>query len=154
MRATITKSLAIVALLLSTFAFAGAAGAANTNPNGAQVVKVHDCQDIGGGYQLCIDEQAVFQNVGMDTNPAGNSSTTINGRLCETVTDSTGAVVFQSCEKAHEHILIKDNTLQEEHLFDQHQVVTPFGTFCETINFHYANGQIQYENFSVNPGSC
>lgn len=151
MRTSIARLIAVFGLLIGALAFGTAASAADTNPNGATVVNINQCEtDPYTGGQFCITEKAVFQNAGYPTatNPAGNSSTTVNGRLCVTETDATGAVVYQYCEKAHEHLLVKDGTQQEGHLYDSYTSVTPYGTFCVTINFHTANGQVQYDNTS------
>jgi hypothetical protein len=148
----IAKLVAILALLTGALAVGLTVSAANTNPNGAQVVNINQCEPdpfITGG-QFCITEKAVLQNVYGDPNAGGNTSVTVNGHACITETDSTGAVVYQSCQNnVHEHILVtKDGTTQESHLTFTETETSPYGTFCETVDIHTANGQVQYSNVS------
>jgi hypothetical protein len=144
----ITKLVAILALLTGALAVGLSVSAANTNPNGAQVININNqCEpDPITGGQFCVTEKAVFTNPDLSANAAGNMSVNVNGRACGTETDSTGAVVFQNCTNyAHEHILVKQDTTQVLHLSFSSTFTTPFGTFCDTENFHEANGQVQYD---------
>jgi hypothetical protein len=145
MRTAIFRLAAIFALIAGAVTFGVAASADNTNPNGAQVINVHECQPQDG-YTECIDEHFVFQNVDDNANPAGNASFTVNGQECLTQTDPSGATLADVCQQVHEHILFTPDTIQEEQAAITVTFVTPAGTFCVTENLHEANGQVQYYN--------
>lgn len=46
------------------------------------------------------------------------------------------------------------DTPQEEHFSFKEQFTDSSGTVCITENFHYANGQVQYDNMTITPGAC
>lgn len=137
------SGLAVVALLLSFLVMPALAGAANTNPNGAQVVNINNlCQPFPGGVQTCVTVRSEINAV---TTPAGNQVFVANGRVCLSFIGPTGQVFGQNCQDFHNQALTQDGTAQEGHLSFR---VTFSDGGCSIVRYHYANGQIQFQDFS------
>jgi hypothetical protein len=111
--------------------------------------------DPSTGGQFCATEHAVFTKPNDGANPTGNTGFNANGRVCFTEAAGTGTVVTQDCTNSvHEHALLQNGTLREDHFTVSEAVTTPDGTFCVTETDHFANGQVQYGSLIPTQGAC
>ncbi len=143
-RTSITLA-AMMAALIFGIASIGSTSPANAAPgNGAFVINNEQCFDMGGGYQQCVDQHAVYNDT---ATKSGNQSSTGNGKLEWTVLDPAGNVVVSGEDSFHYHSLLKDGVWHES---GNHWSATweSGGMTCTSSgDFHFANGEIQYDNF-------
>lgn len=118
--------------------------ASAASSGGAQVYHRSGCDDYGD-VTVCGYEQLVYQSVNM---PNGDTNYVANGKYDYTVTAPTG-YSYSSSGYFHEHRLFKSDEPQVvlRHLSDTNSV-PGFGTCTYSGDFHYANGRVQFDNFT------
>ena len=136
-----------MALLVGgAWALTGSSSANAAPGNGATVINDTQCfPAFPVGYTFCITQKAQFNST---TTPSGNVNIEANGKSSFTYSNPSNAVVSSGEQAFHYHALIKDGTLHESgnHF---HGVFTSGGVTCTYDgDFHYANGSIQYSDFS------
>ena len=137
---------ALMALLVGgAWALTGSSSANAAPGNGATVINDTQCFPWGGGWTACITQKGEFNS---SATKSGNTNYEGNFKSSFTITDSGNNVVYTSESSSHYHALWTNGTLHESgnHF---HFVFTSGGLTCTGDgDFHYANGSIQYSDFS------
>ena len=152
MRVKLSGLFAVFALIAAFgLALVGPGAVSAASGGGADSVRipinvVNDCNTYGSNT-FCVTIKGEYHYV---STPSDGLNVSINATVSGTVTDNaTGAVVTQFSESIHEQIHTKAGAFQ---VFSLHvkASVTAGGSTCSiTLNFHEANGAVQYDNFTT-----
>ena len=135
----------IATAALTPITVLGMAGTASADPgNGATVTKRHECQTTPfGGF--CVKTVLVVNET---VTPSGNVSYTSNHYF--QLENNFGVCQFLGDSRTHRHFLLKDGELQEAGEHEESSLTancpgTPSRICTFTVDYHYANGTVQYE---------
>jgi hypothetical protein len=113
--------------------------------NSAEVVSEPYCVDLFPIATVCVTPHIVYQTV---TTPSGNLVYTSNAIVTSTYTFVDGRS-FTTSVSSYDHSLFKQGEIQERHSYFSN-ATTEAGVTCTTVlDYHYANGQVQIDNFGV-----
>lgn len=139
----------------AALAVAAPAGAAPGNGNGAQILRGTTCsEDADFIYCDTIRSEQNFHSSGT----SGNTHWPANSVDVFTVTSkATGAVVYSSNIQAHDGFLYKDGAYQvvfesrNGTFLDDGSVTGTPGTYCYSVSYHYANGEVKVDRTEIVP---
>ena len=130
------------AIGLSVLLALGASPAEAANSDGAQVVKLTGCTDVG--------DATICNTAHVETNIVStpqNEVVEFNGRFDYTVTFTDGSI-STGTGSGHAHFLFSQGQQVEFSYHDTESYTsTAFGDCSFSYDIHYVNGQYQFNNF-------
>ncbi len=134
----------LVTAALAPITVLGMAGTASADPgNGATVTTRHECQPTPFGF-FCVKSNLVVNET---VTPSGNVSYTTNHHF--RLENNFGDCQFLGESRTHGHFLLQVGELQEEGAHEESSLTANCpgapSTICTfTVEYHYANGTVQY----------
>ncbi len=135
----------IATAVLAPITVLGMAGTAfASSDNGATVTRQHECRPTPFGF-FCVKTVLVVNET---RTPSGNVSYTANHHF--QLENNFRDCQFLGESRTHRHFLLRDGELQEESEHEESSLTancpgTPSRICTFTVDYHYANGTVQYE---------
>lgn len=124
----------VLMVLFTSTTFAQSSG-------GAEHFEYTDCSTDAEGYTLCFSTDSVYHTT---VTPSGNTHVTGNGQSSFTLTDPSGALVYQTADKFHFAELTIDGMIEVYNNTGKGTIFYPDGTTCDTLYiFRLINGEIR-----------